>query len=52
MFEIFLFIALVIYLYRDYQKAKLEGWTKNDYIRSWVKGIAIYMVIVVLLRFI
>lgn len=39
MFEILLFIALVIYLYRDYQKAKLEGWTKNDYIRSWVKGI-------------
>ena len=52
MFEILLFIALVVYLYRDYQKAKLEGWTRHDYIRSYAKGITIYMVIVVLLRFI
>ena len=48
--EILALIVLVGYFYKDYQKAKLEGQTLQDYIRSYVKGFVIFIVILILLR--
>ncbi len=48
--EILALIVLVAYFYKDYQKAKLEGWTIVDYIRSYAKGIVIFIGILILLQ--
>ena len=48
--EILALIVLARYFYKDYQKAKLEGQNLQDYIRSYVKGFVIFIVILILLR--
>lgn len=49
LFEILVLLAFIYYLYHDYQKAKLEGMTIDEYIRSWTKGIIIFIIIYVIM---
>ena len=50
LFEILGLLVILSYFYHDYKKAKLERWTLNAYIKSWVRGIIILVIAVVLMR--
>lgn len=50
LFELLVLLVFVQYLYKDYQKAKLEGKSIEDYFRSWVKGFVLLAVILMLLH--
>ena len=47
--EIFALLACIVYFYHDYQKAKLEGMNLLDYLRSYVRGFVICIVILILM---
>ena len=48
--EIFALLACIVYFYHDYQKAKLEGMNLLDYLRSYVRGFVICVVILILMK--
>ncbi len=48
--EILGLLVCIGYFYHDYQKAKLEGMNLSDYLRSYVRGFVICIVILILMK--
>lgn len=48
--EILGLLVCIVYFYHDYQKAKLEAMNLLDYLRSYVRGFVICIVILILMK--
>ena len=48
--EILGLLACIVYFYHNYQKAKLEVMNLLDYLRSYVRGFVICIVILILMK--